>query len=295
MEAGARFTAPLRVEAGIESDGVVRGARFVDPRSGEVVTIRSRLTLLATGAAAGALKAFGVCERQRASAMAARVYYEVPAGLAERGDGLCISYDRAICPGYGWIFPGPNLVWNVGVGFFYDGRSAPPVTNVRRLFERFAETFPLARDIVRHGRPLGPLKGAPLRTGLSGATLSRPGLLVIGEAAGLTYSFSGEGIGKAMASGILAAEIAREASGGDLAGASIGEAYTSRLRLECGARFRAYRLAQDWLSRPRFADFLAWRASRSTFVRAQLEAMLNETGDPRALFSPIGLLRALLS
>ena len=56
------------------------------------------------------------------------------------------------------------------------------------------------------GRWIGPLKGAPLRCSLDGARYSRPGLLVTGEAAGSTYAFTGEGIGKAMETGMLAAE-----------------------------------------------------------------------------------------
>ena len=295
LEVGARFTPPLRLEGALRRDGGVEGARFVDPRTGGSVEIRSRLTLLATGAAVGPLQAFGVCERDRASAMAARIYYELPPAEDARVDVPCISYDRAICPGYGWVFPGPERICNVGVGFFHDGRRPPPVANLRHLFERFVATFPLAREIVRAGRPLGSLKGAPLRTGLTGATLFQPGLLVVGEAAGLTYSFSGEGIGKAMASGMIAAELAVAAMADGRTGARIGADYASRLRAEFEPRFRAYRLAQDWLSRPAFANFLAWRAGRGSFVRAQLEALLNETGDPRTLFSPAGVVRALFT
>ena len=50
------------------------------------------------------------------------------------------------------------------------------------------------------------MKGAPLRCTLEGARYTRPGLLVTGEAAGSTYSFTGEGIGKAFETGMLAAE-----------------------------------------------------------------------------------------
>ena len=118
-----------------------------------------------------------------------------------------ISYDRTICPGYGWIFPGPDHIFNVGIGYFYDGKRPLPDRNVRTLLDRFLTHFPPARTLMQHGQPLTPLKGAPLRTRLNGAQLARPGLMVIGEAAGTTYSFTGEGIGKAMASGLLAAEV----------------------------------------------------------------------------------------
>lgn len=59
---------------------------------------------------------------------------------------------------------------------------------------------------MRDGQIISPLKGAPLRTGLSGTRFARGGLLGIGECIGSTFPLTGEGIGKAMETGILAAE-----------------------------------------------------------------------------------------
>ena len=131
------------------------------------------------------------------------------------------------------------------------------------------------------------LKGAPLRTALCGSALARPGLLVVGEAAGLTYSFSGEGIGKALESGIIAAETVLRGDG--------AETYAARIRAAFGPRFRGYKLAQDWLARPRLANFLAQRARKSPFVRRELSGLFQETSDPRRLFSAAGMLRSFVS
>ena len=70
--------------------------------------------------------------------------------------------------------------------------------------------------------------------------------------------------------------------------------YATTIRARFDARFRAYRLAQAWLSRPALSDFLAWRASAGTYVGEQLRLLLLETTDPRALFSPAGMLKALV-
>ena len=70
------------------------------------------------------------------------------------------------------------------------------------------------------GSCMGELKGAPLRCSLDGARFSRPGLLATGEAVGSTYAFTGEGIGKALETGMLAAEAlctARDAAPADAA------------------------------------------------------------------------------
>jgi flavin-dependent dehydrogenase len=118
---------------------------------------------------------------------------------------------------------------------------------------------------------------------------------VIGEAAGMTYAFSGEGIGKAIESGIIAGEILSEslrtrADGPDAA----GRKYATRIAAEFAQRFRAYDVAQRWLARPVLANFLARRANKGSYVRAQLQALLEETGDPRELFSAKGLVKALM-
>ncbi len=295
VERGARFIAPYRLAQPIEADGVIAGATF-DGADGDALRIDAAFTLLATGAATDPLQTFGVCERKSASAVAARVYLQAPDSVAAQHRYLCISYARAICPGYGWIFPGPDGIFNVGVGYFDDAGTALPTRNPRTLLARFIETFAPARALVGCSRRLTDVRGAPLRTALAGAKLARPGLLVIGEAAGLTYSLTGEGIGKAIESGIIAAELVADAlSGAAHDRHAVSDAYATKLRSEFGERFYAYSLAQRWLARPAIADFVAWRANRGERVRRQLEALLAETEDPRVLFSVTGMLKSLLA
>jgi geranylgeranyl reductase family protein len=295
-EAGAQFLPHLKALGPLEQSGVVEGARFRHVTTAERLDVRARSTILATGAAGDALKQFGVCEHAGASAMAARVYVRVPPQVAARHDYLAISYPAAICPGYGWVFPGPAGVYNVGIGYVVDPRRQPAQRNLRILFDQFVQVFPPAREIMAAGEPLTSLKGAPLRTGLRGSRLSRPGLLVVGEAAGLTYSFTGEGIGKALQSGIAAATAILE-SRGEARNAChrTARAYARRIRSDFGDRFAAYQRLERLLSYPRIVNLLIRRANAGRYVRAQLEALINETGRPDGLLSLTGALRALIS
>ena len=295
VEAGAEFIPHVKAIGAVESDGVIRGARFESVITRERFDVRARSTILATGAATEALRQFGVCEEASPSAMAARLYVRVPQTVADEHDYLAISYPAAICPGYGWVFPGPRRVFNVGIGYLLAPGLQPAQRNLRLLFQQFIDAFPPARDIMADGEPLTTLKGAPLRTGLRGSRLSRPGLLVVGEAAGLTYSFTGEGIGKALQSGIAAASAILET------GASVQDdgrrtamAYATRIRKDFGARFAAYRRLERLLSYPRIVNLLIRRANAGHYVRAQLEALVNETGRPDGLLSLTGALRALI-
>jgi flavin-dependent dehydrogenase len=118
---------------------------------------------------------------------------------------------------------------------------------------------------------------------------------VIGEAAGMTYAFSGEGIGKAIESGIIAGEVLAESlrTRADSPDAA-GRRYATCIVAAFAQRFRAYDAAQHWLARPALANFLARRANAGRYVRAQLQALLDESGDPRELFSATGLVKALV-
>jgi geranylgeranyl reductase family protein len=290
VEAGASFLAPLRLERLVEGEGRIRGAVF--RTSGGEVELPAETTLLATGAAAAPLEIAGLCQRKAPSGMAVRAYYRHRA-LAEELRSLAIAYDASILPGYGWIFPGPDGVFNVGAGYFDDARR-PPAGNVRRVFEAFVAAFPLAQRLTREGEPMSELKGAPLRTALKGARRARPGLLAIGEAIGTTYSFSGEGIGKALETGMLAAELVIDGLRRQRAPAALAEDYARTIESRFAARFAAYAAAQRWLSYPAICNFIAARARNGGFVRERLSGMLAETDDPRRLFSLRGFMRALV-
>jgi geranylgeranyl reductase family protein len=295
VAAGAEFLPGLRAAAPIERGGAVAGAELEDARTRERVRIDAPVTVLATGAASDALARFGMCGRSAPSATAARIYVQVEDDAAAAFDHLCIAYSASICPGYGWIFPGPDGVFNVGVGYFYDAPRLPPEKNVRRLLASFLDGFPPAVELMRHGRAIRRLQGAPLRTAMEGARFARPGLFVVGEAAGLTYSFSGEGIGKALQSGVMAANaVARHGTSPDGLRAAADD-YTTALVSGFEQRFKAYKKMQRWLAWPAFANFLTRRANAGTFVRSQLQALFDDTGTPDGLLSVTGLVRAILS
>lgn len=287
-KAGARWMAPLRMESVLESAREVRGARLVGPAG--AVQIRSRITLLATGAATGPLELAGLCVRRIASGFAVRQYVRNPR-LAQQVRTLIISYDRGTRPGYGWIFPGPDGCFNVGAGLFCEPRQARAGDGVRKVFERFVHNFPMARELIAGGTPLGPLKGAPLRTALNGARFGRTGVLAIGEAIGATYSFSGEGIGKALETGTLAAELTARCLRENGAIEALAAAYAMRLERSYRSRFRAYENAQRWLGVPAYCNLLARRARNSPRLRSRLEDVIEENSDPKELFSVGGLLQ----
>jgi flavin-dependent dehydrogenase len=168
--------------------------------------------------------------------------------------------------------------------------------NLREMFRTFCDLYEPARRLVEGGEMLGELKGAPLRCSLEGATLSRAGLLVTGEAAGSTYAFTGEGIGKAMETGLLAAEAllpSLQVAGNDVSAAADTAAraqYASSIDA-LRPRFALYERANRVNDHPWIADLLIWRGRKSERIMNRMKAVLEETGNPGNLVSVRGIVR----
>jgi menaquinone-9 beta-reductase len=250
--------------------------------------IQSHFVVLATGADLTLSSRLRSVPENAPSAIALRCYVR----SAERIDRLLISYDRSILPGYGWIFPLREGEYNIGCGVFLDRRDRG-THNLRTIFDRFVDTFPEARAILGRASARTALRGARLRCGLTyAAGVAQPRVLAIGESLSATFPFTGEGIGKAMATGEMAAEAIdhalrrRDAH----AIASFGD----RVRRTLGPRYIGYRVAERWLSRPWLNDLVARRIQRSRFLQDAAAGILNETIDPRAIFSLKGLARSFL-
>jgi menaquinone-9 beta-reductase len=291
QRAGARLATPLRFEAPLLDGERVVGARLkVGDKLHEV---QAGWVVLATGAVPQGLIAAGLCERRTPSGVALRGYVKNDA-MVGRISQLQIVWHPRLRGGYGWIFPAPGGVFNIGAGLtgshveLKGGKGQMQNVNLREMFNAFAEVHPPAGELMRGGTLLGELKGAPLRCSLLGARWSRPGLLVTGEAAGSTYAFTGEGIGKAMETGMLAAASLVQA-GSD---ADIAQRYEASLRA-LKPKFDLYEAASHVNHRPWLADLVLWRARKSPRILRRMSGVLEETQNPGRLFSWRGLTKLM--
>jgi len=246
--------------------------------------LKARFAVLATGSDVTLLARLGMLTRPRPSAIALRSYVRSAVDL----DRLIISYDRSITPGYAWIFPLGGGEYNVGCGVFYRKKDHERL-NLREMFNRFLAEFPPARGLMRNASSMTPLRGAPLRCSLSGAhVLGGNRVVAVGEAMGATFPLTGEGIGKAMETGELAAA-ALEAA---LATGSHRKLHELpwKVRTELLPRYVGYEIGERWLCHSWLNDFLAWRAHNSPLLQKLLEGIIVERVDPRRLFSMRGIL-----
>lgn len=294
LRAGARWLAPARFEAPLMAGDRVAGARF-KLADGSAHEVGARWVVLATGAVPQGLIAAGLCDRRTPSGVALRGYVKNEA-MAGRITALEVVWHRKLRPGYGWIFPCRDGVFNIGVGLAHShskverGRATMQDVNLREVFAAFCDCYAPARELMQGGVLQGELKGAPLRCSLEGARWARPGLLVTGEAAGSTYAFTGEGIGKAMETGMLAAQTLLEAGLEDAQRIARYEAALTALK----PRFDLYEKANRVNEHPWLADLLIWRAKKSARILRRMEGVLEETNNPGNLVTLKGLTRLFL-
>jgi menaquinone-9 beta-reductase len=299
MHAPVRFVEPVRLAG---SSGRVIGARL---QQGERIRdVSAPWLILASGAQPQATIAAEMCDRRTPSGIALRGYIRNPA-LTARITSLEVVWHKRLAPGYGWIFPCGDDVFNIGVGVAQshregkDGKHVMQHVNLRDVFAAFQDLYAPARDLVGGGQwlaePGQELKGAPLRCSLEGARLEAPGVLVTGEAAGSTYAFTGEGIGKAMETAMHAAEaiLARPRDDvGDAADAAIRVDYAARV-LSLKPRFDLYEEANRANAHPWLIDLLVWSARRSPRRVQRMAGVLEETHIPTDAVTVRGVVRRL--
>ena len=298
VDAGATLKTPWRFQRPITQNPRTAGAEV--NVNNTTVNISANWTILATGAAITALQSAQHCTRPHPSAMALRGYIHNPdfKGLDGR---LHISWHKSYAPGYGWIFPCPDGVFNIGVGVYgmhatnwrhrlaklpglkHNSWLKPRKPNLNEIFKQFISTNPLAKELLETGTLMGEIKGAPLRCSLEGAKPASAGLLITGEAMGSTYALTGEGIGKAMETGIMAAQaILTQQNDTDTV-----KHYQEALQT-LAPKFDIYRRANIVNHMPWLIDLAIKRGNKSPKLVHRMSLVLEEKANPARLFTAKG-------
>jgi geranylgeranyl reductase family protein len=118
---------------------------------------------------------------------------------------LVVWFEPDLLPGYAWSFPLPGNRANVGFGIQRGGK----VARVQDMAAIWPEL--LARPHVRAvlgeaARPESPHRAWPIPARIDAAVLTGRRTMFVGDAATATDPMTGEGIGQALLTGVLAAE-----------------------------------------------------------------------------------------
>lgn len=218
--------------------------------------VHCRLLLVANGAhSAFSRKIAGLHKDPAHHAASVRAYFDGVSGMHSQGF-IELHFLRPILPGYFWIFPLPDGRANVGLGIRSDVVSKKHL-NLRQVFQELICTHPSLRERFAHARREGPLEGYGLPLGSRPRPISGDHYLLLGDAGHLIDPLTGEGIGNAFYSGVIAAEQAQRCLEVQNFSADFLKAYDQRVARVLGSEMQlSYRL-QSLLAWPAVASLMA--------------------------------------
>jgi len=251
---GIGFREAFRVTEAIEEDGRVVGVRALDGTE-----VRARWVLFADGAHT----LFSRDDRERRHIDTLMGWWEGPGFEPGRLD---MVFDRELSPLYGWLFP--ETATRVNLGICVDaqdeyGRKVP--RDLRELFQAFLRRH--YADLLASAKQIGGWKGHPIVHTTWITNVTRPGALLLGEAARLTHNGTGEGISQAMQSGIYGADAVARLARGEVTEKVAWRGYVHALRRRFTAGFAGGYVLRDLVASGAL-DSLARTYNSESFQRA---------------------------
>lgn len=189
---------------------------------------------------------------------------------------LCVWFEPDLLPGYAWSFPLPDNRVNFGFGVLRTSDHSVQYMNSlwQELPTRAHIVGALGPDVTFLGRHTA----WPIPARIDTATRSSGRVLFVGDAVCATDTLTGEGIGQALLTGILAADVINSGA----TPRDVRDAYSRALDQDLLADHRMSQLLGRILARPigaraalRVADTSAW--TRRNFARWMFE------DEPRAV------------
>lgn len=138
-----------------------------------------------------------------------RAYYQGVTGMHNQ-NFIELHFLPEMLPGYFWIFPLPNGMANVGAGMLSSEVSKRKV-NLKADMLKAIENNPAISARFKNAKIEGKIQGWGLPLGSKKRPVSGEGFLLVGDAGSLIDPFTGEGIGNALYSGMMAANHIAEA------------------------------------------------------------------------------------
>lgn len=273
----------LKVMDYIVEDGFVRGIVGTNSK-GEKEEHRARIVLGADGANSVLATKFGLNKNPMEHFIVAiRAYYR---GVKDMTDRIEIHLIKSLIPGYFWIFPLPNGEANVGLGMIVKDKNEKNVNLQEALLKEIKEN-PLFAGRFKDAELIDRIRGWSLPIASHHRKCYGNGFLLLGDAASLIDPLSGEGIGNAMISAKVAAQVAIAAMDkGD-----VSEKFLKRFDKELwnaiGPEIKTnYKLQRIGKKFPHLIDALLAKAKEDEKFRQKLEQLLPYTGGREEMGTP---------
>lgn len=221
----------------------------------------------------------------RAYCVGLRAYYKGVTGMHEK-DFIELHFLPEVLPGYFWIFPLANGMANVGIGMMSE-RIRDKKINLREEMLNAIKHNPNISHRFTNATLTGKIQGWGLPMCLKRQPLSGDNFLLTGDAASLIDPFTGEGIGNALYSGMLAAFAAEESlKAGKFDAAYIKSKYDDVLFKRIGDELRMSALLQRLCHYPWLFNFVVKKAHKSPTLNTALTSMFTDIDLRKQLRKP---------
>ena len=272
-------------------NGKVVGVSGWDHAKKQAFELHASLVLGADGFSSVVARETGLYEHDPEHwVIALRQYFKNVKGLDKE---IELHYLDEVQPGYLWLFPADDGTANVGIGMLHKSLKEKKVDLKEALAKAISSDF--LKERFAGAEPLEEPKGWNLPVGSKHRKNYGNGFLLLGDAAGLIDPFSGEGIGNALYSGKIAAQVAVEAKqAGDFSAAFL-KRYDERLWDILGDELAVSAKLQR-IGRIRFLlNFVIRKAAYSQHVREIISGMMANQVPKTKLANPLFYVKLLLS
>jgi geranylgeranyl reductase family protein len=227
-------------------------------------------------------------------AVGLRAYYEGVTGM-HADNFIELHFLPEMLPGYLWIFPLPNGMANVGVGILSE-RIREKKINLREQMLYAIKTNPQIAPRFANATLTSKIQGWGLPLGMERQPLSGDNFMLTGDAACLIDPFSGEGIGNALYSGMLAAAAIKEAAEqNNYTAAFLKTAYDDVVYKRLGDELKLSATLQRLCKYPWLFNFVVNKAYKSPSLRNTISCMFSDMDLREQLSKPSFYLKILMN
>ncbi|MDO8554826.1 MAG: NAD(P)/FAD-dependent oxidoreductase [Candidatus Micrarchaeota archaeon] len=243
----------------------------------------------ANGFVAGKLGVGGFDDNHRVISI--RAYYD---GVKGMKPAIEIHFVKSLIPGYFWIFPLNDHEANVGVGMIASDMKKLKMNLQKEMLEIITNHH-VFKERFKDAKLVSDIKGWNLPLGSKIRKCAGNGYVLVGDAASLIDPFSGEGIGNAMYSGRLAAQIINKAFEKNNFTITTLAEYETTLREELTPELKTSYYLQKLGQNQLLLNWVIEKAATKESVREILSGMLANTKAKKGLVNPLFYLKLLLS
>jgi flavin-dependent dehydrogenase len=205
-----------------------------------------------------------------------------------------LHFLEELLPGYFWIFPLPNGMANVGAGMLSHVVSKKRINLKEDMLKAIANN-PNIKHRFKGARLEGKISGWGLPLGSKRRSISGDNFLLTGDAAALIDPFTGEGIGNAMYSGMLAAAHIQKAVAENNFSAGFNRAYDEAFYNRQWDELKLSHTMQKLVKYPWLFNFVVNKANKNKALRETISCMFEDLDLRAKLRNPLFYIKLLFN